>query len=67
MPDDRPALETDEIEITPEMIEAGMEIYSANFLTLSEPTHPETLPAVFRAIFAAMFRATPQYRGAKRP
>lgn len=51
MPDDRQALETDEIEITPEMMRAGFRAFES---WRPEQEEPESLIA---AIFFAMVEA----------
>lgn len=49
---DRPTL--DEIEVTPEMIEAGIGEIESRFMSLLEPSDPEIFQETVVAIFTAM-------------
>lgn len=55
--------EADEIEITPEMVSAGVREYAVRFLALAEPGDPNAMTEAFSAIFAAMLKASPLFRG----
>ncbi len=51
---DRPALDANEIEVTPEMVEAGMEEYSARWLGLRD-ADSNVAAEMLRAAFLAMY------------
>ncbi len=48
---------TDEIEVTPEMVEAGVDEIAIQFMELRRPSDQNIFEEVVRAIFLAMHRA----------
>jgi hypothetical protein len=55
---DRPALSEREIEVTPEMIKAGVESIVSVWLDVADPNRPAPWDRVLRDVFSAMLEAS---------